>query len=112
MASMVLRRGRLLRLPGITVAAAALAILASCTGTGREADRIPEDPSPEFLSLWDFRNPDSTEARFREALSGLPDDAGPGLEVQLLTRIARAQGLHGIWPAGAASMGWRSTRPT
>ncbi len=56
---------------------------------------MPENPSPDFLSLWDFQNPDSTEARFLEELSRLKKDAEPGLEIQLLTQIARAQGLQG-----------------
>jgi len=88
------------RLSGITVIAASLALLASCGRTGEEAARMAENPSPVFLSLWDFRNPDSTEARFLDMLSGLPGDADPGLEIQLLTQIARAQGLQGRFNDG------------
>lgn len=51
--------------------------------------------SPEFLKLWDFSNPAGTEAKFREQL---PEAAKSGDRVyllQLLTQIARTQGLQG-----------------
>lgn len=46
---------------------------------------------PNFDSLWDYAQPDHTETRFREILLQIPED-DPAL-LELLTQIARAQGL-------------------
>ena len=46
---------------------------------------------PDFDALWDYSHPDQTEAKFRETLLHIPEDAPAFLE--LLTQIARAQGL-------------------
>lgn len=51
-------------------------------------------PSPnysDFDALWDYSHPDQTEAKFREILLQIPEDDPVHLE--LLTQIARAQGL-------------------
>lgn len=45
----------------------------------------------EFDSLWDYSDPHQTETRFREILLQVPEDNLAYLE--LLTQIARAQGL-------------------
>jgi tetratricopeptide (TPR) repeat protein len=46
---------------------------------------------PDFDSLWDYSRPDQSEARFREILLQIPEEDPAFLE--LLTQIARAQGL-------------------
>lgn len=46
---------------------------------------------PDFDALWDYDHPDQTEARFREILLQFPEEEPAFLE--LLTQIARAQGL-------------------
>lgn len=46
---------------------------------------------PDFDSLWDYSNPEQTEIKFREILLQYPEDDPAFLE--LLTQIARAQGL-------------------
>src|SRR5688572_22793084 len=46
---------------------------------------------PDFDSLWDYAHPDQTEARFCEVLLQFPEEDPAFLE--LLTQIARAQGL-------------------
>ncbi len=46
---------------------------------------------PDFDLLWDYSRPDHTETRFREILIQIPEDEPAFLE--LLTQIARAQGL-------------------
>jgi tetratricopeptide (TPR) repeat protein len=48
---------------------------------------------PDFDALWDYDHPDQTEGRFREILLQFPEDEPAFLE--LLTQIARAQGLQG-----------------
>lgn len=45
----------------------------------------------DFDSLWDYNKPDRTEMRFREILLQIPENVPAFLE--LLTQIARAQGL-------------------
>ena len=46
---------------------------------------------PDFDALWDYDHPDQSEARFCEILLQFPEDDPAFLE--LLTQIARAQGL-------------------
>jgi tetratricopeptide (TPR) repeat protein len=48
---------------------------------------------PDFDALWDYDNPDRTETRFRQILLQFPEEEPAFLE--LLTQIARAQGLQG-----------------
>ena len=48
---------------------------------------------PNFDSLWDYSNPDQTEIKFREILLQIPENDPAYLE--LLTQIARTQGLQG-----------------
>lgn len=45
--------------------------------------------------MWDFSHPDWTEVRFREVLTSMSAvaDASPSLKIELLSQIARAQGL-------------------
>lgn len=46
---------------------------------------------PDFDALWDYSHPERSEAKFRELLLNIPEDDPAFLE--LLTQIARAQGL-------------------
>lgn len=46
---------------------------------------------PDFDSLWEYEHPDRTEMKFREILLHVPENEPAFLE--LLTQIARAQGL-------------------
>lgn len=46
---------------------------------------------PDFDALWDYAHPEQTETKFRKVLSQFPQDSPAYLE--LLTQIARAQGL-------------------
>lgn len=46
---------------------------------------------PDFDALWDYQHPDRTEAAFQAVLAQIPPDEPAALE--LLTQIARAQGL-------------------
>ena len=52
---------------------------------------MPLQSLPDFDSLWDYSHPDQTEAKFCEILRKFPEEDPPFLE--LLTQIARAQGL-------------------
>src|SRR5262245_2206732 len=46
---------------------------------------------PDFDALWDYSHPDRPEEKFRETILQIPEDNPVHLE--LLTQIARAQGL-------------------
>jgi tetratricopeptide (TPR) repeat protein len=48
---------------------------------------------PDFNEMWDYQNPDSTEARFREILPAAKRSGDASYHAQLLTQIARSQGL-------------------
>lgn len=52
---------------------------------------MPEYDPFQFDVLWDYNDPAGTEARFRELLP-MPEDQ-PSATAELLTQIARAQGL-------------------
>ena len=52
---------------------------------------MSSQPLPDFDALWDYSQPAETESRFREILLQIPEDEPAFLE--LLTQIARAQGL-------------------
>lgn len=52
---------------------------------------MSSQPLPDFDALWDYSQPDQTEARFREVLLQMPE--GEPAFLELLTQIARAQGL-------------------
>lgn len=50
-------------------------------------------PAPEFDALWNFDDPAGTETRFREMLSKARESSNQEYAAELLTQIARAQGL-------------------
>ena len=52
---------------------------------------MPSPNLPDFDALWDYSRPEQTETKFREILLQFPED-GPAF-LELLTQIARAQGL-------------------
>ena len=52
---------------------------------------MPSQSLPDFDTLWDYANPAQTEARFCDVLLQFPEEDPAFLE--LLTQIARAQGL-------------------
>src|SRR5215208_8195108 len=54
-------------------------------------ENMLSQPLPDFDALWDYSQPDLTETRFRQVLLQVPEDEPAFLE--LLTQIARAQGL-------------------
>ncbi len=78
----------------LTVIILASLILVSCNSSNK---RSGVNPLPNFDAMWDYQHPDSTEIKFKQVLSTLnnntetPYDAG--YHVELLTQIARTQGL-------------------
>jgi tetratricopeptide (TPR) repeat protein len=53
----------------------------------------PVNQLPDFDSLWNYDDPAGTEAKFRELLPRARAAADSGYRAELLTQIARAQGL-------------------
>ena len=50
---------------------------------------------PNFDALWDYNDPQGTEAGFRALLPGAEGARDPSYLAELLTQIARAEGLQG-----------------
>ena len=50
-------------------------------------------PQFDFDILWDYQHPDQTEATFRQLLSQAEHTHDRSYHLQLLTQIARTQGL-------------------
>jgi hypothetical protein len=53
----------------------------------------PLNQSDQIDALWDYDHPAESQAAFRRALETLDERADPALRLELLTQIARAQGL-------------------
>ncbi len=58
---------------------------------------MPENPKEvnifEFDKLWDYNNPAETEKKFREILTKVKNSGDQSAYLQLLTQLARTQGL-------------------
>ncbi|MBA3825337.1 MAG: tetratricopeptide repeat protein [Ktedonobacterales bacterium] len=62
-------------------------------------------PTPSaFDALWDYDHPQATEERFRELLPELTATGNLDATLQLLTQIARAQGLQGRFTDAQATL--------
>jgi tetratricopeptide (TPR) repeat protein len=59
---------------------------------------------PDFDALWDYDRPAETEARFRDLLPAAQASGDRGYHLQLLTQIARAQGLQRKFDAAQATL--------
>lgn len=51
------------------------------------------DNPPDFMTLWDFRDPAASAARFHALLAEFPADSDPQYRLELLTQIARSHAL-------------------
>ena len=59
---------------------------------------------PEFDTLWDYAEPAASEARFRQLLAETYARSEPADRAELLTQIARAQGLQRHFAAAHATL--------
>ena len=59
---------------------------------------------PRFDALWNYADPAGTETKFRAMLPQARGAGDAGYEIELLTQIARAQGLQGHFDAAHATM--------
>jgi tetratricopeptide (TPR) repeat protein len=65
----------------------------------------PPEISPiNFDTLWDYQNPDKTESRFRELLPLARQSSDTGYLAELLTQIARCQGLQRHFESAHATL--------
>lgn len=55
----------------------------------------PDSPLPELRTLWNFNDPAASEAAFRAVIPQARQAGDASYEAQLLTQLARAQGLQG-----------------
>ena len=58
-----------------------------------QRDQVEADRLPDFDEMWDYGHPDSTESRFRDLLPLARSSGDTSYHAQLLTQIARTQGL-------------------
>jgi tetratricopeptide (TPR) repeat protein len=56
---------------------------------------MPAEAIPDLDRLWEYDRPAESEARFRALLDTARTDGAAGFHAELLTQIARAQGLQG-----------------
>jgi tetratricopeptide (TPR) repeat protein len=62
-----------------------------CCSAGRDQDGTTG--LPDFDAMWDYDNPDTTEARFTELVPLAEESGDRSYLAQLMTQIARARGL-------------------
>jgi tetratricopeptide (TPR) repeat protein len=67
--------------------------LSLCTFASCQKDQGEVETLADFDALWDYDHPDSTEAKFRELLPAARKSGDADYRAQLLTQIARTQGL-------------------
>ena len=72
--------------------ALSLVIVAACGKESTLTETRPSQP-PAFDSLWNYDDPAGTESKFRELLPGALTSSDPAYAAELLTQIARTQGL-------------------
>src|SRR5215207_4714581 len=77
-----MRRGRVNGLESPAIIALLVAVAVAAGG-----------PLEDFDKLWDYNDPAATERKFRELLPTAEGSADSSSHAQLLTQIARAQGL-------------------
>lgn len=78
--------------------ALALAVLCG-RAQGQEKEVTAMTDLPDFNELWDFNDLAGTEAKFREILPLAHQSGDLGYLAELMTQIARTQGLQGKSPA-------------
>lgn len=83
--------------------AAALMLAAGCATTEDET-AVTSSSAADFDSLWDFQDPAATEAAFAERLPAAREDGNDAYTAELLTQIARAQGLQGEFERAHATL--------
>ena len=73
--------------------ALAIILTAACGRENSVNQPASSSGLPAFDDLWNYDDPAATEASFRELLPAARQSSDPGYAAELLTQIARAQGL-------------------
>ena len=81
-----------------------LATLLACACLSAAAEEEPQEELVAFDRLWDFSKPDETEQRFRELLPRAQASGDLDYHLQLLTQIARTEGLQGRFDDAHATL--------
>ena len=74
------------------------------TSAGRADEATRARSLPDFDALWDYDRPAETEARFRELLNAAEESGDVGYRLELLTQVARTQGLQGKFEDARATL--------
>lgn len=69
----------------------AVLLIAGCSTESETKKEVK--PLTDFDALWDYNDPARTEVKFRELLPGAKESSDKSYYAQLLTQIARTQGL-------------------
>jgi len=69
----------------------AVLLIAGCSTESETKKEVK--PLTDFDALWDYNDPAGTEVKFRELLPGAKESSDKSYYAQLLTQIARTQGL-------------------
>ncbi len=81
-----------------------LLVLGGCQVTPDSREASAPEPLPDFDSQWDYSDPAGTELVFRRILAETADEADASYRAQLLTQIARTQGLQRQFDAAHATL--------
>src|SRR5258707_2121404 len=74
------------------------------SSSGWNHSAMSQSELPEFETLWDYAEPAASEARFRQLLAETHARSEPADRAELLTQIARAQGLQRHFAAAHATL--------
>ena len=66
-------------------------LIGGCSMTPKPS--VEAKPLPNFDTLWNYSDPKGTEAKFRELIPQAKESGDTSYYAQLLTQIARAEGL-------------------
>ena len=69
----------------------AILVIAGCSTESGPKEEVKS--LPDFDALWDYNDPAGTEVKFRELLPGAKESGDKSYYAQLLTQIARTEGL-------------------
>ena len=69
----------------------AILLIAGCASFSKTEKEVK--PLPDFDTLWDYQNPKQTEIKFRELIPLAKESGDVSYYAQLLTQIARTEGL-------------------
>ena len=77
-------------------------VIVACVVSGGCA--VKQQPLPDLNKMWDYNDPAGTEAKFRALLPAAEKSGDVSYHAQLLTQIARAQGLQGRYDEAMATL--------